>query len=202
MEFIRGSTLDSVDPASLSGRLNEVSFEDIGKMFVLDVLINNFDRIPGNMWNNDGNIGNLMITNDGRIYGIDQGIVSPVNSDAVSNYLAKVASNFEEFKSNPSGCKMVEEIWNFTNSKTGECFTDSDAAKKAISKGIQAVLSKLSALNPQDIIEMKNAIQKGIKVDWENVWVDMCTSVDPQFINQVIKVLTGAGDRGDVKTDE
>jgi hypothetical protein len=195
MQFIRGSTLDAIDPVTLAGRLTENSFEDVGKLFVVDVLINNFDRIPGNMWSNDGNIGNLMITSEGRIYGIDQAIVSPNSSEAISSYLAKVTLSFQEFKANPSKCKMVQEIWSFLNLKIGDSFCDSEFAKNAIAKGIQDVLAKIETLKSQEIIDMKNAIQNSIQVDWENVWVDMCALVDTQFVIQVIRVLAGDGDK-------
>eukprot|EP00475_Leptophrys_vorax_P046307 TRINITY_DN989_c0_g2_i1.p1 TRINITY_DN989_c0_g2~~TRINITY_DN989_c0_g2_i1.p1 ORF type:complete len:202 (+),score=65.27 TRINITY_DN989_c0_g2_i1:712-1317(+) len=191
MEFVRGSTMNSVDPDTLRGWLTETSFEDIGKIFVLDVIINNFDRIPGNMWSNDGNIGNLMITKNGRVYGIDQGVVAPANEEAVAAYLNKVSLNFGEFKQDPSGCKMVEEILNFVNSNTGSV-ADPQSASAALSRGIRFVVDKLQSISQEDVDKMKSTIVNSIRVDWENIWKDMCDSVHVDFLVQVIQTIVKA----------
>jgi len=72
--------------------------EELGRLCAFDVLVNNLDRIPLPVWQNEGNLGNVMIVNGGhRVVGIDQQ-VNPVVAQYRDGYLQKVR-------------KIVESTW-------------------------------------------------------------------------------------------
>jgi len=61
----------------------------------VDVILNNWDRIP-TFWKNDGNIGNFMITDDNRIFAIDQ-TISTVIKDPNDIHFKNMASFLDNF---------------------------------------------------------------------------------------------------------
>jgi hypothetical protein len=189
MQFVRGDTLNNVDPQLLPSRLTDESFKDIGRIFVLDVLINNFDRIPGGMWKNDGNIGNLMLTKSGRIYGIDQGVVSTGNDEATAKYLSTVEQNFDDFFRKKDMSIIVSEILNFINLNTGGCLSESENAKSKISSGILDAVNRLADIQEDEYHDIKGKIQSSVRVDWEDVWSAMCHSISPDFVQKISNVI-------------
>lgn len=69
-EFVPGPSLDRAQDALISPTEN--FFAQIGRLCVLDVLLNNFDRIPLPLWQNEGNLTNVLVTSDSTVVGIDQ----------------------------------------------------------------------------------------------------------------------------------
>lgn len=53
--------------------LNDDTWFDIGAMYMFDALINNWDRIPGNMWDNEGNPTNILFSITSGTTGADTG---------------------------------------------------------------------------------------------------------------------------------
>jgi len=69
-EFVPGQSLDRAQDALISP--TEDFLAGIGRLCMLDVLLNNFDRIPLPLWQNEGNLSNVLVTSDGTVIGIDQ----------------------------------------------------------------------------------------------------------------------------------
>ena len=64
----------------------------LGRLCAMDVLINNLDRVPLPVWQNEGNLGNVMVTgHGGAILGIDQQINLVMSGSGLDMYLEKVA---------------------------------------------------------------------------------------------------------------
>lgn len=59
---------------------------DLGKLTIADIFLNNSDRLALPVWNNDGNAGNVMVTENGGIFAIDSMVntLDPVNTSAAS----------------------------------------------------------------------------------------------------------------------
>lgn len=91
VEFVPGHTLVGIDARIALARSGCKLLSQIGRLCALDVLLNNFDRFPLPIWQNDGNPGNVMITGDGsEITGIDQQVFIISEGPARDSYLEKV----------------------------------------------------------------------------------------------------------------
>ena len=93
---------------------------EIGKILSFDMLINNWDRLPY-IWNNEGNLGNLMVTNDINrpIVGIDQSMSSihPVNfKGKFDEYLKKIRDALDEIKNKQFDGPIITTVRNFLKS--------------------------------------------------------------------------------------
>jgi len=79
----------------------------IGQASAIDLIINNWDRIPS-FWKNQGNPGNIIVKENGDVVVIDQ-IVSPVTSDTDSKtHFDKVSKFLDEFLLFPD--KVQQEL--------------------------------------------------------------------------------------------
>ncbi|CAE7266805.1 unnamed protein product [Symbiodinium sp. CCMP2456] len=63
----------------------------LGRLCAMDVLINNLDRIPLPVWQNEGNLGNVIVARD-TVVGIDQQVNLVMPGIGLDNYLGKVAT--------------------------------------------------------------------------------------------------------------
>jgi hypothetical protein len=73
MELAMGKDLESISPAELdqqfriSNRLpasvikSRKLLREIGHIIAFDIVMNNWDRLPAGVWNNEGNIRNLIV---------------------------------------------------------------------------------------------------------------------------------------------
>jgi hypothetical protein len=93
MEFIPGAKmLTGETPASAaevfgsSTPLGQQNLRDLGKIVAFDMLINNTDRIPA-VWDNNGNLGNLLFDTTGAIIAIDHVVAPSFFGAANSNQL-------------------------------------------------------------------------------------------------------------------
>merc|ERR1711963_745996 len=56
----------------------------------MDLLINNYDRVPLPCWTNAGNLSNVIVTPSGRLVGIDQQVFHIEAGPGLDEYLSKV----------------------------------------------------------------------------------------------------------------
>eukprot|EP01124_Arcella_intermedia_P023287 TRINITY_DN3667_c0_g1_i1.p1 TRINITY_DN3667_c0_g1~~TRINITY_DN3667_c0_g1_i1.p1 ORF type:complete len:355 (-),score=66.84 TRINITY_DN3667_c0_g1_i1:16-1080(-) len=91
LELILGESLHCLEhPAEV---LVDSVIYQLGEISAVDLIINNWDRIPS-FWKNQGNSGNMIIANK-KVYAIDQ-IVSPVLHD-LESYFVNVGYFLREF---------------------------------------------------------------------------------------------------------
>ena len=74
MEYVSGIDLLHLDPNKAASLFKETqgkeNLKGIGKLIVLDFILNNWDRLPI-IWDNEGNYANIMFQDDGSVVGID-----------------------------------------------------------------------------------------------------------------------------------
>ncbi|CAE8617136.1 unnamed protein product [Polarella glacialis] len=64
---------------------------EVGRMCALDAVINNLDRVPLPLWDNEGNLSNVMVLDSGRhAVGIDQQVNAILEGPGLQGYLAQV----------------------------------------------------------------------------------------------------------------
>jgi len=92
MEFLRGITLNLLDHTQAAEIFADTTLlTHIGSLMALDVLTNNSDRLPL-IWSNQGNLSNVMITEQNLIVSIDAKIVPIAKSNTAiyGNYMRKL----------------------------------------------------------------------------------------------------------------
>lgn len=75
LEYVPGHPLIGMEAQSSLEAAGDAAFLAMGRLCALDVLINNMDRLPLPVWDNEGNLGNVMLTRSGcsdGVMGIDQ----------------------------------------------------------------------------------------------------------------------------------
>jgi len=65
-------------------------FHGLGRICALDVLLNNMDRVPLPLWDNFGNLTNVMINEEDCPVGIDQQVNPISNITGMESYIARV----------------------------------------------------------------------------------------------------------------
>ena len=116
IEFMRGDSIYSIGPNKFFEKWNEKSLAGVGMVIALDMLINNWDRFPvPQLWENEGNPGNLMILQKNRssdvgeeknssespstttvVVAIDQSTTPIVHDGMREKYFSKVRQMIEE----------------------------------------------------------------------------------------------------------
>ena len=71
--------------------------EALGRMFAVDMLVNNFDRAPL-VHLHKGNANNLLYTADGGVVAIDQTSTAIKDGDGVKAYIERVVDAVKEAK--------------------------------------------------------------------------------------------------------
>eukprot|EP00055_Hartaetosiga_balthica_P012604 m.61772 g.61772 ORF g.61772 m.61772 type:complete len:329 (-) comp8005_c1_seq1:320-1306(-) len=102
MSFIEGFTLPACGMKVLKESSAPTLFRQFGEMSVLDLITNNFDRIPF-VWSNQGNLENLMIRgnvmeDDGNLsaVSIDQGTTCITHEKGEAEYREKIVAGIKE----------------------------------------------------------------------------------------------------------
>lgn len=96
LQFAPGHSLMGMDGNQAMQSASPKLLDELGRLCAFDVLINNLDRFPLPVWQNDGNLGNVMIVNEGRsVLGIDQQINPIVEGPGRDTYIEKVRTCVE-----------------------------------------------------------------------------------------------------------
>jgi len=91
LEFVPGCPLMGVEGQQALASPQTSLLYSLGTLCAYDVLINNMDRLPMPIWQNDGNLGNVMVTDAGSsITGIDQQVNPISKGPGLERYLSKV----------------------------------------------------------------------------------------------------------------
>jgi hypothetical protein len=95
IEFVNGPVMEGLEfVETLQSRSHadlQVFWEDVGKLVAFDCLINNYDRLPI-IWDNDGNLKNVMVQNGTKlkVIGIDQAAHVITSKDGLKTYTQKL----------------------------------------------------------------------------------------------------------------
>ena len=196
MEFIEGATsLDDIMSDESIGKSlleNEQVCEDFGGMIVLDIILNNCDRLPLDLiWNHEGNSSNILFSPKlQRIVLIDQAFMAIINEGQKQTYFKKIESfskccSAETLSNNPYLDQVVDYIYNCTGYKM------SDQAKENIHKGILKSIEKLKSLNKETLQGFKTEVEM-MKTgsDWESTYFNSVLTIDIDFLYEAIQKMT------------
>jgi len=92
LEYVGGHALMGLDGnAAMRSPAREL-LRGLGRLCALDVIINNMDRMPLPVWQNEGNLGNVMVVEGSSpVLGIDQQVNPVLKGPGLDSYVQKVA---------------------------------------------------------------------------------------------------------------
>ncbi len=172
---------DPSDPALC--RLHE-----LGGLLCLDVLLNNVDRVPCGMWENQGNPGNLML-GPSSLVGIDNSCSPlPVGSAAASAYLARARALAADVSARGGAAACFSEAAAMLHAVSG--WSMQGVHKAALCVGFARVLERATQLGHHGGVRAcKEKVRAQVKYDWQHVWRDAVALIDPDFVAAVASAL-------------
>jgi len=142
LEFVPGNSMGNALQGGLC-KPGEDMFFQIGRICAADLLLNNMDRVPLTVWDNlDGNLANVMITNEGGVKGIDQQVFLIISDEGKEEYIRRIT-------------KLVTHIWrgDFKHMEVESCMV----------KVEEAILRQTSVqLNSECLLAMMKGIREGL----------------------------------------
>lgn len=171
---------------------NSKYLKQIGKILLLDVLLNNLDRMPL-IWDNEGNLENLLFSKETEsVYAIDQAIY-PVSKKLEKNYneyLRKVTNLVDDLTTlNWKSCSgsALDKVKNSVQLWTNYDFSDHHlhALRQGILETIQFVIDNISK---EFLSDMKSKIGELGKIDWQDVFKTGFNAINLTFLHDVIDI--------------
>jgi hypothetical protein len=173
---------------------NESFLDGIGRLVVLDVFLNNQDRIPvGDVWSNEGNAGNVMLQvineENVRVAAIDS-VCMPIYVEFIQKYLHRVEKFVQQMRGPDHLHNIyIDSIVKFIEMNIGAENVLGDRERTLIVDGIRSALDKLKGYSLDDFEKMQrqiDSLKKGS--DWADVWVNSMVMVDPMFMHSVASI--------------
>jgi len=128
LEFAQGHPLMGTEgQEALQNHGSELMYQ-LGRLCAMDVLMNNLDRIPIPVWQNEGNLGNVMVTKHGcSILGIDQQVNLIMPGPGLAMYMKKVVKLIADVSPNGDPSCIVEKLRQALMENCGAAITDEAA---------------------------------------------------------------------------
>ncbi|GBG23994.1 Actin-fragmin kinase [Hondaea fermentalgiana] len=196
MELAAGYT---VLPQVASGAIGRSALRRIGQVLALDVLLHNGDRIPiGDLWNNNGNLANVMVSNsgDGAIMAVDNVGSSPTNEQLREGFLHRLHSLLESRKSLLRG---LETTLGCLGSKVAALEGGEAEQLEVLADGMVQGLERIHThLTPQRLGELRARVE-----DMGSngaVWESSLDSVAVNFMTEVFAIVEEVLATGDLRT--
>jgi len=173
MEFINGRPL-----VELKVMPPHTVFKQLGGILVLDVILNNFDRLPF-IWANRGNADNIHYSN-GTMYALDNRIVCPTSMNARANHIEKVEAvckGIVEQGTKAEEWARIDEFWRtktlmgalgdneIKEMQAGFLETAQRAAKELTLKSLKEMVTELKAMDEERSQFWSKQVQ-GVDVDF------------------------------------
>lgn len=166
-------------------RAAQQHLQDVGEIAVVDIYLNNYDRIPLPCWDNDGNAGNLMVT-DARVVAIDSivntvDLTTEVAKKRHELFLSKASKLLEDVVAANSAalvesCEAYQAIRTFVFNCSGYSITIDDFAEVRV--GMLRGIVKVARLTETTIVEDLHAhMSKMFPNSWEQGWAKGCQSI-------------------------
>ena len=197
IELVEGavSLEDLMNDEQLANEIlkNPKVLHDIGKMIVMDIVLNNCDRFPlGLIWDHEGNPSNILFSiRKNRLACIDQPFMAIFDSKQRSQYLQKVQafSNVCVKENRLDNNPYIEQISTYIHNVTGVVL---DTESKAIVLGgIVEGSNQLKDLSKEKLEVLKTSIEK-MKTgsDYEGTYFTSLVTIDIDFIHDAIQHMT------------
>ncbi len=173
---------------------NQIWF-DLGRIVVVDMLINNFDRLPCEVWDNHGNLNNVMILrieNTTRAVAIDQSVFcidKQKFSENYCKYRSKVKSFFERIHRRDA--MLLQHIVNYVLPKVTEHRIQA-FAKEQFVLGVESAVKWLREQASVKVVleELKSRVQQ-MKTgeDWADVYLKSLEHIHLDFITEMVELV-------------
>jgi len=194
-EYILAKNLDKMDYTEMQdifgietelGENSKKRIKEIARILALDVLTNYGDRLPF-IWPNQGNSGNLMLSQSGQFICIENGFNALSTSLQIEKYKTTVENLLKKLVTNPE--KLIPEFSNI-NQKIYS-FTDYSFQDQGIIQLQKSFLEFLKWTTQveilEDMIHWKNLLRK---FSSPLLGID---AINEQFINDIWKLFQKYG---------
>mmetsp|Transcript_8675 Transcript_8675/g.12944 ORF Transcript_8675/g.12944 Transcript_8675/m.12944 type:complete len:437 (-) Transcript_8675:111-1421(-) len=179
MEFINGKplvVLKKIPPVD--------ALRQVGGIMALDVVLNNFDRLPF-IWDNKGNAENIFYS-DGKMVAIDNRIVCPTSKSAREKHLERVEALCKGMDSKGGNAEEWAKLEKFWNTRTMMNALEKKHLQE-ITKGFIDTAKIISKeLTPEKLDAMLKKLEK---LTWGTFWAHQVSGLDTKFINSIVAIL-------------
>uniref|UniRef100_A0A7S0DI85 Actin-fragmin kinase catalytic domain-containing protein n=2 Tax=Amorphochlora amoebiformis TaxID=1561963 RepID=A0A7S0DI85_9EUKA len=181
MEYVNGKPLVEV-----SGIPEKSALRQVGGIIALDVVLNNFDRLPL-VWNNQGNADNIfLVPEENNMYALDNRIVCPTSIQVQHVHLSKVNMLCDNMKKSGHESKEWIKLQRFWVTRTPMAMLSKEDLKE-IAKGFRDTakmcVEKLTKKRLVSMFKDLGALDKG-----DNFWMSQVCGINVEFILAVINV--------------
>jgi hypothetical protein len=110
VEFVPGVVLQGLEGHNvLTGQAAVSTFRAMGSIIALDCLLNNVDRVPA-IWDNDGNLSNIMVSGGDTVIGIDQQVNAIAGGPGRERYFQRVRDFVDDVQEESKGKDVMTRI--------------------------------------------------------------------------------------------
>lgn len=182
---------------------SKTNLRDVGLLGCLDLVCNNPDRLPL-VWDNWGNLANVMVSRDQQIVGIDNGCgCIPPSSPLYARYLKKVETLVANLLAMHPGAETPETARVRLSLRTWGMDPDALAADGIppfgyditvagsieIQNGLLEGMARFSELSAEQIAQVVALVHRANqKYDWMDIWQAGVNATPADFFNAVIDI--------------
>lgn len=222
MELMSGAQmLEGMSPQEVATMFDDGTaaglkrLRELGAIVAVDVLLNNSDRIPCGLWDNDGNARNVLLSSgeDGHVIAIDQTVTTmdvqnPVSARLIERhekrlraFLADSLSPTEvetsgsaasESPTHMEGGATVQRIFTFLRNET--LLESTAASRLAVLRGLQDAIIVIAALPTSFFADLKGRLRATVTPagDWQNVWGSGLACIHVSFLDKALQLFQEA----------
>jgi len=195
LDFIPGPTLGAVEQNKLLSSDGLVALQDLGRILVLDIVLNNWDRLPlPNLWTHEGNPDNFILSSRGLV-AIDNSTTAFTNESKADSYVTSVkqlvagVKGAQEEKDGEEAA--VDEVSEYVRNYFASCGQDiTQKGAKAVRSGMlqgMAAAAKITDAMVDDtyreVLEIFTPALDRLKMADDAVGLDR---INPGFIKHLL----------------
>lgn len=205
VEFVSGASLDFYLAKRKSGFLGSEenraqNLDTIGQLLVADILLNNSDRIPTTVWKNEGNAGNLVISDSNEVVAIDS-LVTTINPENkiskryFDSYHEKVKGFFQEVSELLAAflagkpyteSAIVTTCFTFLFNNTSVNLDATQVIGSFLKGIIKGVLKVAQLEQKRTLTTLHESIRKMFTNTWMNGWEEGVQAIHLPFFQQLL----------------
>jgi hypothetical protein len=175
-----------LDPDQADGQRR---LQQVGQMLAFDVFVNNSDRVPTAVWDNEGNGRNVLMTDD--VVAIDQAVVA-IDPDKAAPAFAKYLCRARQFleavctgdENSSAALEALQSTREFLKRET--LYDVGEKGCAAIAHGVRQGLVDICTLSVEALQELKLAVQGMVAVDWQQVFEHSVAKINLDFLGHVL----------------
>jgi hypothetical protein len=169
----------------------------LGRLLALDLFLNNGDRVPCPVWDNEGNGGNVAVTRDGVLVAIDtsasgiDGRCGPVSAERLRLYLQRMGTFLAAVFSGHDAAvaAAMQGARGFILRESGG-FDIGVKGCAVIAGGVREGVARILALPAEDVLALRTRVADAMPVAQASrqdldCWRDSVRCIDLEFFEQV-----------------